>query len=521
VFGGGWLNANPPKFISARKVIKKTVWIDQTSPPANSDSARFGLSYFSSDITNGARIIVPLGPDKIHSYPADTVVNKAAMITARQLIISALNRQNIPATVTLPSLLSGSTPMSAALFRMGQYFSQPTFYATNVNFGAAQYNVAGYSETAAGAMNAPWVVGNTVNQCSICWSCQTSAVILVTDGSPNEGDTTPTPIPNLFDSYAQTVYQQNCGTTGTNCISPGDNRQSAVSRIAYWLNNTDLRPELIEPITRQVLSVSTISLNLPVGRAQNIMQAIANMGGGNYINAADGKELADAIAKAVEFYNNRANSFSAPAASSLSTIHAVSSEAFITRFKPNEVAPFWEGHLFQVNLFDEFLNGCDPTRGATDQALVTCGPRQVLANFNGDQDSSNHAICTGVFMVDRDWDEITEYTGNAIPGGLQPGDFIKRGSGNTPANMVWDAGKVLSDRTQTGYRSARESQANSRTILSAIPSGSGGFEMVPFDTVDANVAKLAPFMNLQTAGCTALLVKAKVCGTGEAGVPVC
>jgi len=525
LFRGGWLNANPPKYVSARKAIKRTVWIDPSAAPANSDSARFGLSYFSSDITNGVRIIVPLGPDKPHSYPADSVSNKAAMIAARQVILNALNRQNVPSGVTLPSLLSGGTPMSAGIFRMGQYFAQPSFYATNGNFGSATYNLTGYSETTEGAMKAPWVVNNTQNQCSICWSCQTSAVILVTDGSPNEWDATPTPIPNFFDTYAQSVYQSNCGSTGSNCVSPADNHQSPVSRIAYWLNNTDLRPELIEPVTKQLVSVSAISINLPTGAAQNIMRAIANMGGGSYIDAPDGKALADAITKTVENYNNRANSFSAPAASSLSTIHAVSSEAFITRFKPNEVAPFWEGHLYEVNLFDEFLNGCDPTKPANAQATVTCGGKSVSANFNGDQDANNRAICTGVFMVDRDCDEITEYTGDPINGGLQPGDFIKKGSGNTPANLVWDAGKVLSTPTQTGYRSAREAQGNSRAISSAIPDGSGGYDMVPFDTIDADVAKLAPYMNLPTgtgSWCERLLVnRAKVCGTGESGVPAC
>jgi len=519
VFGGGWLNANPPKFMSARKAIKNTVWIDSTRAPSNSDSARFGLAYFSSSIANGAKIIVPLGPDKAHSYPADTTANKAAMISARQLILDALNHRNWP-TGGLPALASGNTPMSAGVFRMGQYLSQPGFYRTT--FGSTYELTASsnnFSQTSRGAMNAPWV---DANQCSICWSCQTSAIIMVTDGSPNEYNATPTPVPASFNTFADTPYRTNCGSTGANCVSPADGHQSPVSRIAYWLDNTDLRPELIEPVLKQVVSVSPISINLPDGAAHNILLAVGNMGGGTYIDAPDGKSLANALTRTVEFYNNRANSFSAPAASSLSTIHAVSSEAFITRFKPNEVAPFWEGHLYQVNLFDEFLNGCDPTRPASAQAAVTCGPRTVSANFNGDQDSTGHAICTGVFMVDKDCDEITEYTGDAIPGSLQPGDFVKKGSGNRPANLVWDAGKVLSDRTQTGYRTARESQANSRKILSAVPGGGSGFDMVPFDTVAGNVARLAPFMNLPSAWCTNLLVnRAKVCGTGEPGVPAC
>ena len=125
-------------------------------------------------------------------------------------------------------------------------------------------------------------------------------------------------------------------------------------------------------------------------------------------------------------------------------------------------------------------------------------------------------------MVDKDCDEITEYNGDPVAGGLQPGDFIKKGTGNTPANMVWDAGKVLSNSTQVGYRSAKESETNSRKILSALPNATGGFDMVPFDTVATNVSKLAPFMNLSTAWCTNLLNnRAKVCGTGEAGVPAC
>jgi type IV pilus assembly protein PilY1 len=520
VFGGGWLNANPPKFMSARKVIKDTVWIDSTKPASNSDSARFGLAFFDSGLANGAKIIVPLGPDKLHSYPADTTVNKAAMAQARQYILDALNHRNWP-TGGLPGLVGSSTPMSAGLFRMGQYMSQPGFYSAT--FGGASYEITAstnnFSQTSKGAMNAPWV---DANQCSICWSCQTSAVILVTDGSPNEYPATPNPVPSFFNTYADTPYKANCGPTGANCVSPADSHQSPVSRIAYWLNNTDLRPGLIEPVLKQVVSVSPISINLPNGPAKNILQAVANMGGGTYINADDGKSLADALTKTVETYNNRANSFSAPAASSLSTIHAVSSEAFITRFKPNEVAPFWEGHIYEVNLFDEFLNGCDPTKAPTAQPQVKCGNTTVSANFNQDVDSRGNSICTGVFMVDKDCAEITEYTGDPVPGGLQPGDFIKKGTGNAKANLVWDAGKVLSDSTQVGYRSARESQANSRKILSAVPGASGGFDMVPFDTVAADVARLAPFMSLPSAWCTTLLTsRAKVCGTGESGVPAC
>ena len=363
------------------------------------------------------------------------------------------------------------------------------------------------------------------NQCSICWSCQTSAVILVTDGSPNEYDSTPTPVPAFFDTYAGTTYTSNCGATGpsSNCISPADGHESPVSRIAYWLNNTDLRPGLIEPVLSQVVSVSPISINLPAG-------APRTSSGGRQHGRRQRTSTPPTARRSPTPSPRRWRPTTTGPTPSARRRRArsppstpSSSEAFITRFKPNEVAPFWEGHLYQVNLFDEFLNGCDPNRGwrASNQGHLRL--EDGLGQLQRRPGRLGNAICTGVFMVDKDCDEITEYGGDPVAGGLQPGDFIKKGTGNMPANMVWDAGKVLSNSTQVGYRSAKESETNSRRVISrpcpTPPAASTWFPSTPWRRTSA---KLAPFMNLYTAWCTNLLNnRAKVCGTGEAGVPAC
>jgi type IV pilus assembly protein PilY1 len=495
--------------MSARKVVKQTAWIDPLRA-ANTDQARFGLTYFSGNISNSAQIIVPFGPDKPNTFPT----NLTRMVQARQLILDAVNHV-WPSGVTLPAMASGSTPMATALFRVAQYFSSANLFTSL--FGSS-YELSAFAQGTSGAMRASWATSNP-NQCSICWGCQSNAVILITDGSPNSEGSLPTAIK----SNAQSVYQAsfNCGpnqttncsgTTTSNCCSPSDstsNPPSYVPRVADWMHVTDLRTDLSlnDP---QTVVVSTVSFNLPAGKAQTILQASANMGAGLYSNAADGRDLANSVARAVEAIVTRANSFSAPAASSLSTIQAISSNVYVTRFKPNDT-PFWEGHLFQANLFDEFLMGCDPTKHPNAQPTVQCGPRTVSANFNGDADGNGNSICTGVFMVDLDCDEIIE--------DATTGDFLKKGSGGRPANMVWDAGKVLSDPTQTGYRTALEGQSNSRVIYTAIPNASGGYDTIPFDTQTANLSRFQPFMNLTQDWCLNVLRLARLCGVS--GTPAC
>jgi hypothetical protein len=279
LFSGGWLNANPPKFMSARKVIKKVAWIDP-GVTASTDQLRLGLAYLSSSITNGAAIIVPLGPSAADSYP----VNSGAYVAARQTVIDALNR-NWPTGVTLPSLRNGGTPMASALVHVAQYFTQNGTYTSN--FGAT-YELAAFKQNAVGRMNVPWVSTSTT---SFCWSCQKSAVIIVTDGSPN-GEALPTAIKTYDDAMYKLAA--NCGPNPScsggmtsACCSPSDgtNPPSPLPRVGAWLHDpgntplNDLYPTALNG--KQSLMTSAVSFNLPPGKAQTILQAADNIRGGS------------------------------------------------------------------------------------------------------------------------------------------------------------------------------------------------------------------------------------------------
>lgn len=533
---GRWLNNNPPKFLAAKIAIKKVIWLDPNTSYAT-DQVRFGLSILGSTFnkTAAARLVVPLGPSKANTFPG--VATEFAKV--RQLIIDVLNKKQLASL----NLASGSTPMAGALFNVGQYFTTKGRNVYSIAFGST-YQSSSFNEDAsglAGGTLAPWASGN----CSICWACQTSSILIVTDGSPNSEMTWPSSLvgygastygalnncgmstgytgtsayknfsPNaLWTTYIPPANYTKCSTTPFSaCCSPSDDSAkppSYMPRVSYWLNNpekspnNDLRPEFDK---LQNLSVYTVSFGVRDRQALSILTATANMGGGKPYNASDKTELQNSIASAVNDVVTRATSFSAPAASSLSTIHTVSSEAYVTRFRPNETAT-WEGHVFQAYLFDEFMNGCDPTKKPGEQAKVKCGPNDVLVdpNLNGDSDPANDLnICTGVFLVDKDCSIIDEDP--------TTGAFVKVGTGGTEAKVGWDAGKVLSDPTVTGYRTAVEGVAKSRKMLTAVPKSGGGFEMVPFDTQKTNLDKFMSYMSLDVPTCSRILQAAKLCTT--------
>ena len=524
LFSGGWLNANPPKFMSARKVVKTTAWIDPNIGKST-DALRLGLSYMSTAITNGAAIVVPIGPSQADSNP----VNPPAYVAARQLILDALNHTHgglagWPTGITPPALANGGTPMATGLFHVGQYFSQPGTYSSA--FGAT-YELNAFKENVSGVMQAPWVTGSTA---TICWWCQKSMIIIVTDGSPNTEMT----FPASLKTYDQNVYTlpSNCGP-GTkcsgaaplsNCCSPSDstaNPPSMVPRVAAWLDGHDVVPSALNGT--QNVTVAAVSFNLPAGKAQTILQSTANMGGGTYNNAADGTALAAGVAQAISQVSTTPTSFGAPAATALTTVNAFATKAFITRFIPNQKAT-WQGHLFEWMLFDEAAAGCDPAKKPNPDdptQQVVCRGKTVLANFDGETTADGFNVCTQSFLVDADCDEVVEDSNTGL--------WYKKGTGipGTPAHMFWDAGQVLSTPSATGYRTAAE-QADAgniapytqygpgktpRNIWTALPDGS----MWELET--KNAATLAPYMNLDQTWCSTFEGLAKLCGSSP--LPTC
>jgi type IV pilus assembly protein PilY1 len=476
MFKGTFLNANPPKWVSARKVVKDIAWMDPNAP-SKLDKVRLGLAILDSDGTSPrkARLIVPLGPDRTGAYPP----TQASFRQARQYLLSVLNYDATVYSDGATTIVDGSTltgffnpattwtPLGSALLNVGQYFTSTNRYNTLLGSG---YQTAVFNESASGECNAAWARGNP-NQCSICWACQNNSVVVVTDGMPNSE----IPFPAAITGYDNTGYNNagNCGGTVT-CGG------AVLPRVADWLHNQDLRDNATMSGS-QKLTVHTVAFGVTDATALKVLQATANLGGGIFQNASDPASLGNAVYNAINQVIPKEDSFSATAAASLQTMQTTTMHAFLTRFKPNQT-PTWEGHLFETYLFDEHTAGCD-TSNPTLQ--VTCRGKSVYADYNQD------GTCTGVFQVDADCDEVIEDPAT--------GDFIKKAT-RAPANVPWDAGQVLSDRTRTGYRSADETANNARNIFTWI----NGTKVMFTST---NAATLLPYMNVSLAWCNAFLTQ--------------
>jgi hypothetical protein len=545
-FKGTFLNANPPKYVTARFVVKDVAWIGTASKPA--DEIRLGLTILQNENDpRGGTLVVPLGPNRASSFP----YYASNFTPVRQAIIDAVNGVRANGT-TAPGAFTpygGNTPIGSAMFNIGQYFAASGFYTqtttssqpcqvsctyaqrnttpsqcqstclrvsgtgtgssatyrcasktlvcpvtTPVLGGTGPYDqgwaVSSFAETAKGTVNASWAqTGNDSSgnplQCTTCWACQKNSVVIVTDGMPNSEITFPTQITSNATINAD--YTAACGA------SPACNGANA-PKVAEWLNTTELRPGMGQG-AKHALTFHTVGFAVTDTGAQNTLRAIASMGKGTSAFAVNKDDVLTAVWAAVNTATPKETSFSAASANSLQTIQTAASDAYLTRFLPSDLDPAWEGHLFQGSLFDEFLNGCDTTKTPAQQAPVTCPTgtpiSPLLASFGKRVDSSGNALCDGVYLIDRDCDIIVEDSGT--------GFFIKE-TNRAAANFPWDAGEVLSNSAKAGYKGA-----NARNIFTWIGTGK-------VDLTTANVATLKPYLNIDTLWCTKLLTDIHVSG---------
>ncbi len=504
-FKGTFLNAHPPKAVTARKIVKDLLWIDDANP-SKLDQVRLGFAYFKSSTAGGLPVLDPtdstktrrlgLVPTKSNSYPAVKDNYKLARLPIMQWV-----------NANGASFAKTATPLAHALLAVGQYYTDPSIW-TGWKF----------------ATNSEFTVPTTPDgYCSICWDCQKNSVVVITDGSPNEDETT---WPTTILTAGDTDYTKYCGTGGVSCTDTnfGGNYPAVFPRVAYFLKNNAIHPG---GGSASNLNTYTVGINLPDGDPLNILKAAGNMGtgtdnAGGWQNAYDPDELAKMVFKAVESASDKESSFSAPAVSAFQTAQTSTSQAFVSRFLPN-ARNNWEGHVFAGKIFDEFINGCDPTKPNSDQPQVECVPgKKVSANFNGNVDADGNASCGEVFLVDQDCKAIQEGGSGGEFFELDYTDPENPTLSSTPAKFAWDGGYLLNYRkmpdgtANSRFRAAGEPSSedaygngdtaageSARNIFTAVPDGKGGWTRTSFTT--ANVAKLQPFMAIDDTWCSSLL----------------
>jgi type IV pilus assembly protein PilY1 len=533
VFRGDFLNAFPPKYVAARKVVKDLVRLDPTSP-LPTDNIRFGLTRFNPNAgsatgtassmraNDGGVLVVPLGPNCQQSFPITDVAYGAV----RQTIVDAVND---PAHIAF----AGNTPLAETLFNIGQYFSNTGASSLYTTFFGTAWNKTSFAETAAGSMNAAWAQPG-LDQRSFCFACQNSSVVVVTDGAPTADNNLPkSPTPGSNHSTFNNDFRR---WTNATVDCPACTAGDALHKVAYFMSQTDLRPDLLNGSRPQNVYTYTISFGISQAsdpQAIALLQKTALLGNGLFANTSNADDLRNALNTAVADVIDHQISFSSTNANALQVSKTVSADAYLGRFRPSSQT-MWEGHLFAGQVFDEFGQGCDSRFATSAQTLISCGTRSgINPNLNGDASVDGKALCDAAYVVDQDCDPIVEdASGTFLKGQFDPSTHQLLSTPD-PAAMWWDAGKVLSVPTEPGYRSADETAPNARAIYTTLDlDGDARFTsadtdpthapngLLPF-TVD-NAEALAPFLGIDLAYCQNLLQRIGACDSdATTPIPAC
>jgi len=235
-----------------------------------------------------------------------------------------------------------------------------------------------------------------------CFSCGFNAMILLTDGEPNEPSTSGSQVP---------AEVRNLDVPCTNCAAAAKgatsgNGYSHIHRIAKWMWTNDVRGDLAGP---QHVATYTVGFALTNTPALNLLRVTADAGGGRFYAATNSSQLKTALQSIVDDVQNRNIAFAAAAISSFQTGSSTLS-ALMPRMSPASGDSAWRGDLWRFNQFNEFVEGVDK-------------------NNDGDMDD--------IFVVDRDGDIVVEDSS---------GNFLKDGT-STPAVQFWEARRALMARS--------------------------------------------------------------------------
>ncbi|HYH94324.1 pilus assembly protein PilY [Hyalangium sp.] len=441
---GRFLNFNPPKYVTAKAVLKSVI--------KDLKRVRAGISYFTSNSPNTAML-------KEQNPSCQQIINDSSSFDSnRASYINAVNGLNF----------STGTPLARSLLNVGYYFtSDDTVYRNVFGFGANYSYPSSFKNDTL-----------TSQGRSVCWGCQVSSVIIITDGEPS-GDNLPAAVVTKLRQLQGAVYCPDAlpcggGTTasrdkGTNpAVYTDDNPQYMLDDVAKLLFEQDLQRNTPSQVGdfNTAGKQNVITYTVGFGINSNFLRHTAEVGGGLYYTADDAASLKQALLDIITNVQTRATSFSSPAASTLQVRSA--SVTLIPRFKParNKTAP-WQGFLYRFKEGKERLLGCDPANP-------------------GVQDLNQDGDCNDTLLLDAEDEAIIEN---------DEGNFIKLlDSQNgivTPAVAFWEAGERL--------KAGGTQKWMTRKIYTIIDSNTDGkvdFNDTPIRFSQANSGVLREFLGI-------------------------
>ncbi|KFA87241.1 hypothetical protein [Archangium violaceum] len=351
-FSGRLLNFNPPKYVTAKAVLKAIL--------RDMRQVRVGLSYFDADNTvHGALMSMPQGPS-CEQLGADP----RAFETVRPSYLAAVDALRFKA----------ATPLAESLLNLGQYFSSSNAVYTDVFGFDSSFLKSGFQNASLSRPERSW-----------CWGCQATSIVIVTDGEPSADEHVP----------ASTIEALNGGAVECPASEPcPEDAQHKLDDVAKLLATKDLQssgPAVVGDFDtggRQSLTIHAIGFGINA----NVLKNAARVGGGLYYQANDGAGLKQALEDIIANVNRRSTSFSAASTSGGQLGSA--SGTLVPRLRPGRDRDEpWRGYLYRYKLASELLLGC----------------KAALASSGGDPWDLNHdKDCDDVHLIDMDGDAVVE-----------------------------------------------------------------------------------------------------------------
>lgn len=375
IASGNFLNFYSPRGHSAVNVISQVL--------KDSERTRFGVVTFSAS-RDATETVKWSGQDVVRFERFGPRCDQSLNLTERNN-----HRNNLLVKMNRGLQFNTGTPLTQVMWGASTYFRSSEDDPFPGWFGTDYLRDANFNDE------------SDPGRAATCFSCGFNAMILLTDGEPNEPSNNASQIPSAVRDLD--VPCANCTAANQGANSGGT--ASHIHRIAKWMWTNDLRPELDGS---QQVATYTVGFALTNTRALNLLRVTADAGGGRFYAATNSSQLKTALQSIVDDVQNRNIAFAAAAISSFQTGSSTLS-ALMPRMSPASGDSAWRGDLWRFNQFNEFVEGVDK-------------------NGDGDMDD--------IFVVDRDGDIVVEDTG---------GNFVKDG-GSTPANQFWEARRALMAR---------------------------------------------------------------------------
>jgi len=512
VISGRVLNVRPPKFVVARKVLKDVI---KMAPNVRMGVATFGEDHGWFDPT---LILEPLRPSCDDSFPE-----------IKEAGTTGLNRARLTQAVNEVNFRNNERSIGEALFGLGGYFSSQkadgkweNWFKQPLNPGhfgwpgccnggttddpytgkpgafwavdSKEWVKPPYTDPSTGKYlpGQPWEDPTPGGRRSVCFGCQVSSVIVLTDGAPKYDNSVPitkmmqllvdkgvrhgsktgalegTPVRfdaanpdtnpdvggiNYCDQFVKVDHPEptadeyftkaDCDYTYYNWpVGHGVGNRNFMDDVSFFLANMDLRDDMAG-----VQSMRTYTIGY--GDNSAMLQSIARAGKGNFYQANDAVQLRTAILDALGDIRQLSTSF---AAANISGVQAtgVQSSVFVPRFIPRRNRPY-EGHLYRFFYYSEFGQGCD------DAKAKTTGGDDFDLNKDKDCDDTFFLDSDGIGYLAGGVPDVKTFGPNNIVQENTAGEWVRLNTatpvgdgkveGGVKAKPFWNLGETIGKRS--------------------------------------------------------------------------